>query len=113
MALTAVVSAFYFFIQATFEVGSAQIPYYRAAFFSFVIIIICIESRVRMGYRLPRGLLFGIHLSCSIPFFLLLGIIAFFPVAIWLIYIADILSIIMITTGIILFTRGLRNELSF
>src|SRR6185295_5053009 len=72
VALVAILSASYFMVH-TLSTDDALL-WHRCAFVSFLISALCIEGRVRMGYRLPRGVLFSTHLSAAIPFFVLLGI---------------------------------------
>jgi hypothetical protein len=78
IAPLAVLIAALFIANADVHSGMQQMIQYRYAFYSFVIVAMCIEIRVRMRFRLQRTRLFWVHLSCAVPFFLILGILAFF-----------------------------------
>lgn len=111
IAPLAIIAASYCLIRAVFGTSLSGTLWYRSAFYSFFIVSICIEGRVRLGYRLQRTRLFWIHLSCAVPFFLLLGALAFIPMPLWVGYIELILFTVVLGTGSILFHRGLRKEL--
>ncbi len=111
IAPLAIAAAGFSLIRAVLETPSAALFWYRLAFYSFFIVALCIEGRVRLGYRLVRTQMFWIHLSCAIPFFLLLGTLAYMPMPLWTSYLELILFLIVLSTGSVLFHRGLRKEL--
>jgi hypothetical protein len=107
----AILAATLFIARAEFSYGIAQVIQYRYAFYSFTVVAVCIELRVRMGYRLQRTALFWLHLSCAIPLFVLLAVLAFVLLPAWVSISEGILFAIVLCTGVVLYTRGLRKEL--
>lgn len=106
VALVAILSATYFMVH-TLSVDTALL-WHRCAFASFLLSALCIEGRVRMGYRLPRGMLFGMHLSVAIPFFVLLGVLSLYSLPLWVSYTAFVGFCITLGTGAVLFTHGMK-----
>lgn len=106
IAALAVLSATYFMLRSLAVTGPAAMLEHRAAFFSFIISVLCIETRVRMGYRLPRGPLFWTHLCVAIPFCILLSSISFVMLPAWLGYLCFVLFCVTLGTGVVLFGRG-------
>jgi hypothetical protein len=111
IAPLAVLIAALFIANADVHSGMQQMIQYRYAFYSFVIVAMCIEIRVRMRFRLQRTRLFWVHLSCAVPFFLILGILAFFIMPFSVSIVEGALFIVVLCTGVVLYTRGLRKEL--
>lgn len=71
---------------------------------SFFLVILCMESRVRMGYRMKRGALFAFHLATAIPGFLLLSAALFFSFPVYLLSVFLLLGALV--SGSLLFYRS-------
>ncbi len=109
----AVISASFFIFQATFNsAGIEHTSAYQLCFLSFLAISVCIETRVRMGYRLARGSIFWIHLPTALLFFGLLATLAVIALPRWVELVAFSLFLIVLSTGFILFYKGLHQTLS-
>jgi hypothetical protein len=50
---------------------------YGPALLLLIVVVLCMELRVRMGYTLPRGLLFYVHLSSGVLLFASLGLLSY------------------------------------
>ena len=111
VAPLAIATAAFCLIRAILETSSSQLFWYRLAFYSFFLVALCIEGRVRLGYRLVRTRLFWVHFSCAVPFLLLLGTLALLSLPVWISYLQLILFLIVLGTGSVLFHRGLQKEL--
>jgi hypothetical protein len=83
-ALAAIALLLYFIANAVTHTGGVQVASYRFAFYCLVFIVACMETRIRLGLRIPRGPLFSAHLIFAIPFFLALGALAFWTRVSWL-----------------------------
>ena len=105
-ALAAILAASYFMLRALSADEAARMLEYRATFLAFLIIVLCMEVRVRMGFRLPRGRLFVIHLIAAIPFLLLLGALSFMSLAPWADLLCFALFLVTLGTGSVLFGRN-------
>ncbi len=84
---------------------------YLLALVPLAAVVACMETRVRMGYRSRRGLLFVVHLACAIGFILvLLALISFSHAAhhspAWLLPVAYALLAGMAISGAILIRRS-------
>ncbi len=113
LAPLAILSATFFIFEASaLNAPNAQMHAYQACFTSFFIIALCIEMRVRMGFKLPRGRLFWVHLPCAISFFLLLGALSIFTLPRWVDFLELGLFLVVLSTGSVLFYRGLMQTLS-
>jgi hypothetical protein len=111
IAPLAILAATIFIVRAEISSGITQMIQYRYAFYSFAVVALCIELRVRMGYRLQRTSLFRLHLSCAVPLFILLAVLAYVLLPAWISLLEGFLFAIVLCTGVILYTRGLRKEL--
>lgn len=105
IALAAISAGSYFMLH-TLLATNGSLATHKAAFACFLISALCIEGRVRMGYRLSRGTLFWTHLSAAIPFFTLLGVLAFIPLAPWLSVLCFVVFLATLGTGAVLFSRS-------
>ncbi len=106
----AVISASFFIFQATFNsAGIEHMRVYQLCFLSFLAISVCIETRVRMGYRLARGPIFWIHLPTALLFFGLLATLAVIPLPRWTEFVAFGLFLVVLSTGLILFYKGIHQ----
>jgi hypothetical protein len=113
VAPIAILSATFFIFEATaLNFPDARMRAYQYCFASFCIIALCIETRVRMGYRLPRGPLFWVHLPCAVVFFVFLGALAFIQLPRIVGFFELGLFLIVLGTGAVLFYRGLNATLS-
>ena len=83
----------------------------RVGLASFAISTLCIESRIRMGYRLDRTMLFWTHLTFATPFFVLLGLVVFLQLPIPYFYVDYLLFIGVLATGSVLYHRGMMQTL--
>lgn len=106
VALAAILAAVYFMFRALSVDGVARMLEYRATFVAFLIIVLCMEARVRMGFRLPRGKLFAIHLIAAVPFILLLGTLSFMALAPWADLLCLALFLVTLGTGSVLFGKN-------
>lgn len=106
VAIVAILSAMYAMLGSL--AAAVPQPFHRAALISFLILTLCIETRVRMGFKLPRGLLFASHMLAAIPFFLLLCALSFLTLPHWLTYLAFVLFCATLGTGAVLFSHGMR-----
>lgn len=98
--------ATYFMIKAIARTDHEDILAYRHTFYSFIMLILLIKVRVQMGFRIPRGHLFHVHLASAIILFVSLGILAFIAQPLWLVYLMWALYTCALTTGTVLFYRG-------
>lgn len=81
---------------------------YRWALGGAAAVVLTMESRVRLGLRVPRGPLFWWHLSCSVPAFLLLVLLAFVMRPAWMQYLMLALLLASFAAGALLLARGVR-----
>jgi hypothetical protein len=73
-------------------------------------IVLCMESRVQLGGRVPHTTIFWMHLVAAVPFFLALTALAFLERTIWLEIIAILFGIAALCTGAILWYRGVERR---
>jgi len=88
-----------------------QTRFYRSAFYTFIVLIALIKLRVQMGFRIPRGTLFHIHLASAISLFFSLALLAFWAQPTWLEYLMWALYATALVTGTVLFYRGTMRAL--
>lgn len=96
---------------AVFLIGAIALPDMRAlltwlAWGSFVLVILCMETRVRMGYRLPRKRLFMSHMMTAVPGLILLTANLFFTVPSYVFPLAAAFLFAGIVSGALLFHQG-------
>ena len=88
-----------------------QALWIRIALACFAISTMCIELRVRMGYRLRRGRLFIAHLSFAIPFFVMMvAYVLYTNLPISGRFVLFFLYTGTLATGGILFKRGYKSR---
>lgn len=112
-AVTGIILAFAtsFVINGMIHTGTLETYFYRLAVYTFVILILLIKLRVRLGWRTHRGHLFHIHLTSSILFFLSIITLGFWAAPIWLEYAMWVLYATALVTGTALFYRGTMDAL--
>jgi hypothetical protein len=88
-----------------------HVHFYRLTFYTFIVLIALIKLRVQLGFRLPRGRLFHIHLSSAITLFTSLAILGFWVQPVWLEYLMWALYATTLVTGTVLFYRGIMDAL--
>ncbi|MBI5004451.1 hypothetical protein HZC00_05160 [Candidatus Kaiserbacteria bacterium] len=112
-AVTGIILAFAtsFVINGMIHTGALETYFYQLAFYTFIILILLIKLRVRMGFRTHRGHLFHIHLASSILFFVSLAALAFWYTPAWLEYTMWALYATALVTGTVLFYRGTMDAL--
>ncbi|MBM3261205.1 hypothetical protein FJY93_02195 [Candidatus Kaiserbacteria bacterium] len=103
--------ATYFIVQAMTSHAVDQASWYRLAWYTFVVLILLIKLRVKMGLRLPRGALFHIHLASAISLFVALALLAFWDQPLLLAYLMWLLYATALVTGTVLFYRGTMKAL--
>jgi hypothetical protein len=96
---------------AIFLAGAVLIPNERhglllGAFISLIIVVSCMEIRVRLGYRLKRGRLFLLHMLTAPPGFILLGASVLYSLPSLTFPILLLLLVGALSTGSILFLQG-------
>lgn len=109
-ALAVVVLAFFLYFLSYAEIEHG-VEFYRFAWYALLVSVVCMEIRVRLGYRIPRGRLFYTHLAFAIPFFLALTALAFVTQPLWLIAVCDLLLAGLAFLGFLLFFRGVRRHI--
>lgn len=112
-AVTGIILAFAtsFVWNGMIHTGALETYFYRLAVYTFIILILLIKLRVRLGWRTHRGRLFHIHLTSSILFFLSIIALGFWATPIWLEYAMWALYATALTTGTVLFYRGTMDAL--
>lgn len=65
-------------------------------------IVVCVRTRLFMGYRGTRGIVFRVHLACSGALLALLAALWLAPAYVWLAPLAYAAFISMVATGIAL-----------
>lgn len=112
-AVTGIILAFAtsFVINGMIHTGALETYFYQLACYSFILLILLIKLRVRLGFRTHRGRLFHIHLASSIVFFLSIITLAFGIAPIWLEYAMWALYTTALMTGTVLFYRGTTDAL--
>jgi len=98
-------------IAAIHSTGPYRAHLYLMAVYDFALVILLIKLRVRMGYRIPRGRLFYIHLASAIAFFVSLMTLAFWSQPDWLEYLMWTLYMTALVTGSVLFYRSTMQAL--
>lgn len=78
------------------------------AWIATVVVLLCMKGRVQFGDRLPHQKLFWIHLSSSIIFLIVLSCLIFIPHSSRLDLAALAFFAIPLSTGAILWWRGVR-----
>lgn len=90
---------------------SDEINWYRLSLLFIVLDTLLIQLRIRAGFRLPRKPLFYVHLCFSLPFLILLIVLALGVYTWWLSHLALLLFPFVFITGALLYTRGIRAML--
>jgi hypothetical protein len=90
----------------SFVVGS-----FNVAWVCVLGIVLCMETRVQAGERLPRTTLFRVHLLSSVPLFILLTILAFFAGGTLLELLTILFGLTAFYTGAILWYRGMQARM--
>lgn len=72
---------------------------YAAAFWSMVAIVLCMETRVRMGWRQPRPHSFWLHVAAGAALLLALGALALWPMPAWMPFVAAALLLVVALGG--------------
>ncbi|MDB4992418.1 MAG: hypothetical protein JWL75_663 [Parcubacteria group bacterium] len=83
---------------------------YGYSLISLLGIVLCMETRVRMGYRGPRKTAFAMHMACNaalIASLILLSTLHLLPwVLVWVVPIAYFAFLGMVVTGIVLIKQS-------
>lgn len=95
-------------IACVFYFAAAQ---YEAVWACAFFVVLCMETRVQAGGRLPRTAILWIHLASAVPFFLALSALAFFARFEWLEIAAALLGLAALCTGAVLWYRGLEARM--
>ncbi|MDB5224474.1 MAG: hypothetical protein JWO43_96 [Candidatus Adlerbacteria bacterium] len=102
MALVVVVAMM---AQATL-VGDAL--HYRLALYAMLVVVLIMETRVRLGFRQPRRILFTTHILSSVGFIAAAVALGFFMQSPMLSNFALVLCVAVVLTGSMLFYKGLK-----
>jgi hypothetical protein len=78
---------------------------YRLSLAALVLVVLCMEMRVRLGYRLPRGSMFWSHIAFAVPLFCALAMLGFYTQSTWLAVLAPVLFAGLLVTGGALFYK--------
>ncbi len=81
------------------------------AWIATVVVLLCMKGRVQFGDRLPHKVLFWIHVSSSIIFLILLSCLVLIWHSSWLDLAALAFFSIPLSTGAILWSRGVQQLL--
>jgi hypothetical protein len=65
--------------------------HYRLALIASVFVVLCMELRVRLGWRLPRKPLFVLHVLVGVTLLVCLVLLAWRPMPAWLLWVAGML----------------------
>lgn len=91
--------------------ASDEILWYRLSLFFILLDTLLIQVRIRAGFRLPRTPLFFAHLAFSLPFLTLLIVLSMGVYTWWLAHLALLLFPFVLSTGTLLYSRGIRTIL--
>lgn len=111
LALAGVLAMLKFFIVANTEDGMLAMLSYRAALWSILVAVCCIELRVQVTHRTPKSALFWMHLSTAVPFALALLCLGYVGLPLWLRALAAVLCMATLIFGAAFFWRGMRRFL--
>jgi chromate transport protein ChrA len=85
--------------------------WYRAALYSMLVVVLLMETRVRLVYRQPRAWLFAAHIVAAVSFVVLCATLGFYMQTVVLAACAVFAYAGTVATGGVLFYRGLVHAL--
>jgi|CXWL01.1.fsa_nt_gi hypothetical protein len=105
--------ALFFLGRASFLTNRDAVLAYRQVFFSLLITVVCMESRILIsGKRFSRTKLFYFHLACAVPFFVMILFLSFWKVTLALQILVFIFAMGTVTSALFLFSNRTKVTLS-